>query len=58
MLILSRKSKERISIGNDIVITVLRTHAGRVSIGIEAPKTMPVLRTELVERAGDEEAHQ
>jgi carbon storage regulator len=46
MLVLTRKEDEKIRIGNDIVITVVRT-GERVRLGIEAPDSMLVLREEL-----------
>lgn len=52
---ISRKVGERIVIGDDIVITVLgirRNCAGRrdvVKLGIDAPKVVPIFRTELLE---------
>jgi carbon storage regulator len=49
MLVLSRKAKERIRIGKDIVIVVNRIRGSAVSIGIEAPSEVRVLRGELVE---------
>ena len=48
MLVLSRKQQEKIRIGNDIVITVLRMKGKAVRLGIEAPGEVPVLRGELV----------
>jgi carbon storage regulator len=47
MLILSRKSGERIVIDDSIVVTVVRTRGGAVCLGIEAPAQVPVLRQEL-----------
>ena len=47
MLVLSRKAGERIWIGDDISVTVVRISGGGVRIGIEAPKEMPVVREEL-----------
>ena len=47
MLVLSRKETQRIRLGNDIVITVLRLGGDKVRLGIEAPKDMLVLRDEL-----------
>jgi carbon storage regulator len=47
MLVLSRKEAQRIRLGNDIVITVLRLGGDKVRLGIEAPKDMLVLRDEL-----------
>ena len=47
MLVLSRKVGERIWIGDDISITVVRITGGGVRLGIEAPSEMPVVREEL-----------
>ena len=47
MLVLTRKYQEKIRIGNDITITVLRTKGKAVRLGIEAPTTVPVIRGEL-----------
>ncbi|WP_213995819.1 carbon storage regulator CsrA [Tepidanaerobacter syntrophicus] len=49
MLILTRKSGEGILIGNDIVIKIFEIEGDRVKIGIDAPKSMKVLRQELYE---------
>ena len=47
MLVLSRKVNESIRIGNDIVVTVVELSRGRVRLGIEAPKEVPVHREEI-----------
>ena len=47
MLVLSRKSEECIQIGDSIVLTVLEVRGDRVRIGIDAPRAIKVLRTEL-----------
>lgn len=47
MLVLSRKAGERILIGDDVAITVVRIGPNSVRIGIEAPKTMNIVREEL-----------
>lgn len=47
MLVLSRKERERIRLGDAIVITVVRVSGDRVRLGIEAPGDMLVLREEL-----------
>jgi len=49
MLVLTRKENEKIRIGADIVLTVVRTSGDRVRIGIEAPINVQVLRSELSE---------
>jgi carbon storage regulator len=49
MLVLSRKPGERILIGNDIVVTVVRFQGGTVRLGIEAPREFAVVREELVQ---------
>jgi carbon storage regulator len=57
MLVLTRKYQEKIRIGNDITITVLRTKGKAVRLGIEAPANVPVIRGELKfeEQAGESE---
>jgi carbon storage regulator CsrA len=50
MLVLTRKLNERIRIGEDIEITVVRLTDNRVKIGIAAPRGTKVLRGELDER--------
>ena len=47
MLVLSRKTNERIRIGDNIIITVVGTSPGQVRLGIEAPETVLVYREEL-----------
>ena len=48
MLVLSRKTDEKILIGDDIVITVLGVRGDQVRLGISAPRDVSVLREELV----------
>ena len=47
MLILSRKQQESLRIGDSIVVTVLGIQRNKVRIGIDAPKEIPILRSEL-----------
>jgi carbon storage regulator len=49
MLVLSRKVGERILIGDDIAITVVRIGQGGVRIGIDAPSKLVVVREELAD---------
>jgi carbon storage regulator len=51
MLVLSRKVGERILIGQDIAITVVRIGQGGVRIGIDAPNDLTVVREELADGA-------
>ena len=51
MLVLSRKVGERIQIGDQITVTVVRINGPNgVRLGIEAPPEMAVAREELVAR--------
>ena len=47
MLVLSRRQRERIRLGDSIVVTVVRIGGDKVRLGIEAPADMLVLREEL-----------
>ncbi len=47
MLVLTRKLQEKITIGDDITVTILRIKGQQVRVGIEAPKDVRVLRGEL-----------
>ncbi len=47
MLVLSRKEGERIKLGNEIVLTIVRVSGDKVRVGIKAPSDMIVLREEL-----------
>jgi carbon storage regulator len=49
MLVLSRKSLQSVTIGDDIRITVIRLEGSQVRIGIEAPRDVRILRDELVD---------
>ena len=50
MLIITRKLGERITIGDDIVVTLLNIKGGQVRLGIEAPRHIAVHREEIFER--------
>jgi len=53
VLVLSRKVGERIWIGNEICVTVVRLTSGGVRLGIEAPAELPVIREELKVRQAE-----
>lgn len=48
MLILQRRPGESLRIGQDIEITVVAVDAGRVRLAIDAPRSLSILRTELM----------
>ena len=47
MLVLSRKPGEKILIGDNITVTIVRIGPNTVRIGIEAPRDMNIVREEL-----------
>ena len=47
MLVLSRKLGEKIVIGENIVVTVVKIDRNQIRIGIEAPHEVPVYREEI-----------
>ena len=44
MLVITRKVRETITIGDNIIITITKIKGNRVSIGVEAPKNVRILR--------------
>ncbi|MBX5492393.1 MAG: carbon storage regulator CsrA [Chloroflexi bacterium] len=48
MLVLSRRPGESILIGDNIAIVVIDTDGGQVRLGVQAPRDVPVLRSELL----------
>lgn len=47
MLVLSRKAGERVLIGDEIEVTIVRIGPNTVRIGIDAPRDMNIVRDEL-----------
>lgn len=47
MLVLTRRTGEKIVIGNDIIVTVLEVRHDQVRIGIDAPRSVQVHREEV-----------
>lgn len=53
MLILQRRKGQSLSINDNITLTIVDTGADWVKLAIDAPKEIPVLRTELREVAAE-----
>jgi len=53
MLVLSRKPGETIQISDNIEIRILEVKGDTVRLGIEAPKSVEILRGELVQSVSD-----
>jgi carbon storage regulator len=58
MLVLSRKKNESIVIDDTIVITVVEIRGDKVRLGIQAPKEIPVHRSEVHAAIQSEQANQ
>jgi carbon storage regulator len=58
MLVLSRKIGEKIHVGDDITIEVRRVAGNRVTLAVDAPREIRILRGELKEAAEAFEAPQ
>lgn len=54
MLVLDRKLGERILIGDDIVIQVVKIKGNSVRIGVSAPADTLILREELADTKGEQ----
>jgi len=48
MLILSRRTSEKVTIGNDVTVTVCRVKDGQVKLGIDAPADIVIMRDDAV----------
>ena len=47
MLVLTRRAKQSVMIGEDVVVTVLEVRGDQVRLGIEAPRSVAVHREEV-----------
>ncbi len=47
MLVLSRKLGEKVYIGDGICVTVVDIDRGKIRLGIECPREVPIYRAEL-----------
>ena len=48
MLVLSRKSNESVVINDQIVVTVIEVRGDKVRLGIQAPRDVPIHRSEVM----------
>ncbi|MCF6341032.1 MAG: carbon storage regulator CsrA [Sulfurimonas sp.] len=53
MLVLARKLNESIVLSDDIIIKVVSIDKGVVKLGIDAPKNISIVRSELIEDIKD-----
>lgn len=53
MLVLSRKAGERIQIGEDIIVTIVRIGPNQVRVGIDAPRRLNIARQEVLAEPND-----
>jgi len=53
MLVLARKLNESIVLGDNITVTVISIDKGVVKLGIDAPKSISIMRSELLEDVKD-----
>ncbi len=56
MLVLSRKKNESIIIDDNIVITVVEVRGDKVRLGIQAPREVPIHRSEIYDAIRLEQA--
>lgn len=50
MLVLTRRAKQSVMIGDDVVVTVLEVRGDQVRLGIEAPRSVAVHREEVFDQ--------
>jgi carbon storage regulator len=61
LLVLSRKAKEEIIIGDKIVLTVIKVAAGKIKVGITAPEDIKVHRLDkklVTQQESGEDSHE
>lgn len=56
MLMLTRRTGEKLNIGDDVEVVVMGIKGNQVHLGIKAPKDVPVHREEIYRRIQKEKA--
>jgi len=56
MLILSRHPRQKITIGDNITVEIMKIDGNTVQVGIEAPKSVPILRDNAIVRVPKEKS--
>ncbi|MBU0936960.1 MAG: carbon storage regulator CsrA [Spirochaetes bacterium] len=54
MLILTRKINEKVIINEDIIVSIIEIRGDMVKVGIEAPRSVKVFRSEVYEAIQNE----
>jgi len=54
MLVLTRNPGQRIMVGDNVTLEILNVFGSQVSVGIKAPKDIPVHREEIYNRISQE----
>lgn len=54
MLVLTRKSGQKLLLGPDITLVVLEVNGDRVKVGVEAPRSIKVMRPEVLQQLAEE----
>lgn len=54
MLVVTRKAGERILIGDDIVITIVDIKGDSIRLGVDAPRSMRIERSERIDWIAEE----
>ena len=54
MLVLTRKTNEVITIGDDITLTVVQIRGDRVKLAIDAPRDVAIKRAEILDEAEEQ----
>lgn len=53
MLVLSRRAGESVVIGDDVVVTVLEVKGDMVRVGVDAPRSIAVHRSEVLDQIAE-----